>query len=312
MALPESISGEFGMRAEGSDAFRDVEAGLSANDPAYTTKPRLDPIQTVRQIAQPDQTSANQPAPTATQAQAAEKRVELTSKAAGGMGAALSAGSSAQAGAARQETAQKAATKLATEVAKLDKVIAGEQPKGPSAGNKVAGAALGQGMNMAAAAAATVIAGPAAGALVGGAGMAYDVVKAFSGQSDGPSSFGTTNSRGEQTGYVASSSAQPASAPASVTNSFAQQMMNVPGERKINGGDIEIASAGLRGIEKAPPLAMTPAAVALAGVYKNGADVRAGQGDPKADKDDKLDFKPMDMKPNPGVFQAAAPKPFFG
>ena len=306
MSALNSISDKFYMSARGSDALRDAALD-SANNPTYTTAPRIDPLQTVRQIVQPNQESANQPSVSAEQNKAAQQRDKLTSKAPGGVGAALGAGASAEAGAARQQTAQKEATNLATNVAKLDKVIVGEQPKEPAGGNKLAGAAMGQGLNMAAAAAATVVAGPVAGAAVAAAGLAYDVAAVFSGRSGGGSSFA---SRADSPGYTSSApSAQPAQS--SVSAAFMQNMMNIPGGgRRLDAGSIETTSAGLRGIEKAPPLAMSAAAVLLAGVYKNGSS----QGDdPKADKDNKLSFEPMAaLKPNPGVFVAAAPKPFFG
>lgn len=324
MALPKSISGEFAMSAEGSDVFA-ADAGLdAANDPSMGMSVKPDLLQTIqRQVADPGQDAANQPSVTATQVKAAQQYQDLTSKGPGGMGGALSAGSSVQAGNARQESAQKAATNLATEAAKLQKIASGaDQPQakqeaGP--GGKMAGMAMGQGLNMAAAAGATVIAGPAAGAAVAAAGVAYDVVKAFSGQSDGPSYFASKDAKGQTMGYGASgsSAAQPESAPAqnASSNSFNRFMSRLPGDRApVDGGSIETASDGLRGIEKAPkldmkPLELTPAAKALAGVFRNGREA-AGES-PSADKDG-LDFKPMALKPNPGVFQAAAPKPFFG
>ncbi|QQG36350.1 MAG: hypothetical protein HYS17_00730 [Micavibrio aeruginosavorus] len=324
MALPKSISGEFAMSAEGSDVFA-ADSGLdAANDPSMGATVKPDLLQTIqRQVVDPGQDAANQPSFTATQAKAAQQYQDLTSKGPGGMGGALSAGSSMQAGAARQESAQKAATKLAGEATKLQKIATGaDQPQAkPEAGpgGKMAGVAIGQGLNMMAAAGATVIAGPAAGAAVATAGMAYDVVKAFSGQSDGPSYFASKDSKGQTMGYGSSSSSAPQAeaAPAqnSVGNGFNRFMSRMPGERSIDNGSIETASDGLRGIEKAPkldmkPLEMTPAAKALAGIFRNGREAAGGEG-PNADKE-RLDFKPMDMKPNPGVFQAAAPKPFFG
>lgn len=325
MALPKSISGEFAMSAEGSDVFADDSGLDAANDPSMGASVKPDLLQTVqRQVADPGQDAANQPSFTATQAKAAQQYQDLTSKGPGGMGGALSAGSSAQAGGARQESAQKAATKLASEAAKLQKVAAGaDQPQakqdaGP--GGKVAGVAIGQGLNMALAAGATVVAGPAVGAAVATAGLAYDVAKVFSGQSDGPSYFASKDSKGQTVGYGASSSSSPQteSAPGqnSTSNNFNRFMSRVPGERTIDGGSIETASDGLRGIEKAPkldmkPLETTPAAKALAGIFRNGRDAAGGSEGPSADKEG-LDFKPMEMKPNPGVFQAAAPKPFFG
>ncbi len=303
-----ALSSTFSMEAKGSDAFIDAEAD-AANDAVYNTQQPKNPEIMQMPVAQAEQPAVNQTSATAEQAKAVQQRAELTSKPVN-TGAALSAGASKEAGAARQQTAQKEATKLATEVAKLDKVIAGDQPKTPSASNSFAKAAVGQGVGLAAAAGATVVAGPAAGAAVAAASVAYDVAAVFSGRSGGDSSFKVTNSKGEATGYVASAPAQPA-ATAPVSTAFMQNMMNVPGERKIGAGDVEIASAGLRGIEKAPPLSMTPAAVALAGVYRNGAEARKSVGDdPSADKDNQLDFKPMDIKPNPGVFTPPKPMAF--
>lgn len=302
-----ALSSTFSMEAKGSDAFIDAEAdnGLSASGTQYNTAPRIDPMQTIRQVAQPEQPDANKASATAEQAKAVQQREQLTSKPVN-TGAALSAGASKEAGASRQQTAQKEATKLATEVAKIDKVIAGDQPKTPSASNSFAKAAVGQGVGLAAAAGATMVAGPAAGAAVAAASVVYDVAAVFSGRSGGDSSFKVTNSKGEAPGYGSSASAQPA-ATASVSTAFMQNMMNVPGERKVDLGDVRNAGDSLSGM-KVVPVSMSPAAVALAGVYKNGAEVRKSVGDdPSADNNDRLAFKPMDMKPNPGVF--APPKP---
>jgi len=303
-----ALMSEFQLKAEGSDAFVDAEAGydsgISANDPRYNTKPTIDPMQTIRQVAQPNQESSNQPNMNAEQARAMEQRQQLTSKPAS-TGTALGTGD--KGGAARMETAQKEATKLATEVAKLDKKIAGDQPAKPSASNSFAKAAMGQGVGLVAAAGAAMVAGPAVGAAVAVASTAYDVAAVFSGRSGGGSSF---KSSADATGYVSSAApAQPAAQAAPVSAAFMQNMMNIPGERKISGADVELASDGLRGIEKAPPLAMTPAAVALAGVYKNGLDAARSRGEDKdLDKDAKLDFEPAALKPgNPGVF--VPPKP---
>ena len=301
MSALNSISDQFGVKARGSDTLQQDLALDSANDPTYGSVPRPDLLQTVavKQVAEPNQNSANQSSMTAEQNKAAQQRDQLTSKAPGGVGAALGSGSSAEAGAARQQTAQKEATKLATNVANLDKVIAGGQPKESAGGNKLAGAAIGQGLNVAAAAMTTIVAGPVAGAAVAAAGMAYDVAAVFSGRSGGGSSFA---SRADSGGYTPSAPSQ--------------NLMNIPGSgcSPVDMGRISTTSAALCGIEKAPPLALTPAATALAGVYKNGYEIRASQGeDPNADKNHNLAFEPMQIKaPNPGVFTAAAPKPFFG
>ena len=305
-----ALSSTFAMEARGSDAFIDAEAGLDStiSNPLYNTKPVIDPMQTIRQVAQPHQDSANQPNMSAEQAKAMQQREQLTSKGPGGVGSALGAGD--KGGAARQETAQKEATKLATEVAKLDKKIAGGDQPQATATNSFARAAAGQAVPALAAVGATMVAGPVAGAAVAVASTAYDVAAVFSGRSGGGSSF---KSSADSTGYVASAApAQPAAQAAPVSTAFMQGMMNIPGERKIGGGDIENVTAGLNGITKAPPLEMTPAAVAIAGIYKNGADARRSNGEsPEADKDDKLDFKPAALKPgNPGVFVPPKPMAF--
>lgn len=315
MALPQSISGEFGMRAEGADVFND-SAFDAANDPLMSSTVRPDLLQTIQPqvVADPNQPAANSPQMTAKQEQAVKQYQDLTTKTPSGLGAALSAGSSAEAGAARQDSAQKAATQMASKATELQKVISGaaEPKQQPSMAGKVAGVAMGQGLNMAAAGAATVVAGPIAGAAVAATGLAYDVVKAFSGQSDGPSSFGTRDSKGEMSSYGVSSSAQPAAPANPASTGFNSFMSNIPGERNpVDDGMIETTSAGLKGIEKAPKLEMTPAALALQGVFRNGQEAAAGKDGPAADQNDNLSFQPPKM-PNPGVFQAAAPKPFFG
>lgn len=319
MALPQSISEEFGMSAEGADVYAD-SAMDAANDPLMDSTVKPDLLQTIQPqvVADPNQSSANDAQMTAKQQQAVKQYQDLTTKTPSGMGAALSAGAGAQAGQARQETAQKAATQMASKAADLQKVISGAdaaKPKEAGLGGKVTGAVIGQGFNVAAAGLATVVAGPAAGAAVAAVGMTYDVVKVFSGQSDGPSSFGTRDSKGEVSAFTTSSSAQPAaSAPAQpATTAFNNFMSNIPGVGampSMDQGQVETTSAALKGIEKAPKLSMTPAAAALQGIFRNGQEAAASKDGPAVDQDEKLDFKAA--MPNPGVFQPAAPKPFFG
>lgn len=280
----------------------DVGAGLdsqSSNDPHYNTAPEIDPLMTLRQVAQPNQDSANQPSATAEQARAMEQREQLTSKAPN-VGNALGAGD--KGGVARMESAQKEMTKVAEQVAKLDKQIAGGQPETPSAKGSFKSAVVGQGIGAAAAVGATIAAGPAVGAAVAVAATAYDVAAVFSGRSGGGSSF---KSSADSSGYASSAPAQPAAQAAPVSTAFMQNMMNIPGERKIGAADVELASEGLNGIKKAPPLEMTPVAVAMGQVYKNGLNAALSRGE-ENDKDAKLDLKVAGWKPtppgNPGVF----------
>lgn len=296
-----ALSSTFGMNAKGSDPLKDLEADIdpAANDPTYV-RPQIDLMQAaVRQVAQPQQESSNQPS--AEVAKAMQQREQLTSKAPGGMGAALSDGSSAKAGAERQKTAQQKATHVATEVAKLDKKIAGGEPAQPSLGNKFAGAAMGQVMNMGVAAGATMAAGPAAGAAVMAIGAVYDVAAVFSGRSGGGSSF-KSSADPQSWGYVSQASAQP-----SVTMSFAQNMMNIPGQRRIDPAGVNLVSEALKDITTAPKLEYSPAFVQIAGAFKNGGKIREEQRDSTYDKDTDLDIK--SVKPNPGVLVPQLPRP---
>ena len=73
MALPQSISEEFGMSAEGADVYAD-SAMDAANDPLMNSTVKPDLLQTIQPqvVADPNQSSANDPQMTAKQQQAAD------------------------------------------------------------------------------------------------------------------------------------------------------------------------------------------------------------------------------------------------
>lgn len=280
----------------------------STNSTQIQVKPDL--MQTVAQIAQPNQEAANQAQMNPKQVQAQRQLDDLLSRQQS-MGAAKSAGDAG--GGARMKSAADAAQQFTAKAATLAATASGADQK-PSAAPSFARAAAGVAVGMGASLAAGTVS-PAAGAAVATATTAYDVAAAFSGRSTGPSSF-KDYSKGRETGYVSAAPSTPeqAGGAAPVSAAFMRKLTTMPGD--VDAGRIGLTSAGLNGVESAPKLDMkqlqqTVAWQGLAGVNRNGLDVaRAGGEKPKLE-DENLEAN-MPKAPLPGVFAPPKPLPLVG
>lgn len=305
-----SASGEQLVDAGALDADGTGPDVSTSNSTQIQVKPDL--MQTVAQIATPGQDAANQPQMDPKQAQAQRQLDDLMSRQQN-MGAAKSAGDAG--GGARMKSASDAAAQFTAKAATLAATASGADQKpsaAPSFARAAAGVAVGMGATLAAGAAS-----PAAGAVMATATTAYDVAAAFSGRSTGPSSFKTTDSKGRETsGYVSAAPSTPeqAGGAAPISAAFMKKLTSVPGD--VDAGRVDLTSAGLAGVEKAPKLDMkqlekSVAWQGLAGVNRNGLEVaRAGGENPKVE-DESLEAK-MPKAPIPGVFAPPKPLPLVG
>lgn len=304
-----SASGENLVDAGALDA---EGSGLdSANDSLFKSSLNAKPdlMQTMAaQIAPAEPQSQPQQA-TKQQVEAQKQLNDLLSRQQN-LGAAKSAGDAG--GSNRMKSAQDAAQQFTTKAAQLQSTAAGIEPKAGLTGSfakAAVGAVLGAGATMAAG-----VASPAAAQAVGAATQAktaYDVVAAFEGRAQGPSSFRSTDSKGRDTGYVSAAPVATEQAPASAA--FMRKLTQVPGD--LDAGRIGLTSQGLNDVESAPVLNAkklqdSVAWKGLAGVNRNGLEVARAGGEAPKPEDESLNMAPK--APLPGVFAPPKPLPLMG